>query len=432
MSVRLRAGRRVIFRLLLETVGGERRARWGEVLPRRGRLPRAPTSRPTARAPTTTTWPRAPGSPSGTSPRPDRASTRSRERWTATAYEQWVAGYDVETGAAEGPAARRRATRCGSSRSWSTGRRPGRWPPRCIRRSRRRYDAAQDRAAAEIIGWVAEHATTRVGPRGRQVQVPVEQIEAAVVRHYTSRAGDPHRHLHLQINARVFAAGAWRGLHSVGVARQHRGDQRDRARRGRMRPGVPGGARRARATPSTPTTGEIAELAPYVGAFSARAAQIGRNIDRYEAEWRTRAPRRRSPGPRLRRAWDRRAWARGAARQGRPHRRRRPGRAVERGAARPRLPRPRPVGLPLVTADRRSGGSTATRWPSWCCPGSGRGGRLERRRHPRRGRAVDRRRRRSSPTPRSRRAGRGPHRPRRRTRACRCWPAPTCPSTSAP
>ena len=37
------------------------------------------------------------------------------------------------------------------------------------------------------------------------------------MRHYTSRAGDPHRHLHLQINARVFAAGKWRGLHTVGV-----------------------------------------------------------------------------------------------------------------------------------------------------------------------------------------------------------------------
>ena len=69
------------------------------------------------------------------------------------------------------------------------------------------YDAAQDRAAEQIIGWVAEHATTRVGPRGRQVQVPVERIEAVGVRHYTSRAGDPHRHLHLQINARVFADG---------------------------------------------------------------------------------------------------------------------------------------------------------------------------------------------------------------------------------
>ncbi len=79
------------------------------------------------------------------------------------------------------------------------------------------YDAAQERAAGEIIGWLAEHATTRVGPRSRQVQVPVERLEAAVVRHYTSRAGDPHRHLHLQVNDRVYAAGQWRGLHSVGV-----------------------------------------------------------------------------------------------------------------------------------------------------------------------------------------------------------------------
>ncbi len=49
------------------------------------------------------------------------------------------------------------------------------------------------------------------------MQVQVEQIAAAVVRHSTSRAGDPYRHLHLQINVRVFAAGAWRGLHAVGV-----------------------------------------------------------------------------------------------------------------------------------------------------------------------------------------------------------------------
>lgn len=79
------------------------------------------------------------------------------------------------------------------------------------------YEAAQDRAARQIIGWLAQHTTTRVGPRGRQVQVPVERIEAASVRHYTFRASDPHRHLHLQINARVWAAGAWRGLHTVGV-----------------------------------------------------------------------------------------------------------------------------------------------------------------------------------------------------------------------
>src|SRR4051794_34975822 len=79
------------------------------------------------------------------------------------------------------------------------------------------YDAAQDRAAEQIMDWLAQHATTRVGPRGGQVQVPVQMLEAVTVRHHTSRAGDPHRHLHLQLNARVFAAGKWRGLHTVGV-----------------------------------------------------------------------------------------------------------------------------------------------------------------------------------------------------------------------
>ncbi|MFT4009187.1 MAG: relaxase domain-containing protein [Nocardioidaceae bacterium] len=59
------------------------------------------------------------------------------------------------------------------------------------------YDAAQDRAAEQVIGWLGQHATTRVGPRGGQVAVPLERIEAVTVRHYTSRADDPHRHLHL-------------------------------------------------------------------------------------------------------------------------------------------------------------------------------------------------------------------------------------------
>ncbi|UUZ60211.1 relaxase domain-containing protein [Nocardioides sp. B-3] len=153
------------------------------------------------------------------------------------------------------------------------------------------YDAAQDRAAEQIIGWVAEHATTRVGPRGRQVQVPVERIEAAVVRHYTSRAGDPHRHLHLQVNARVFAMGQWRGLHTVGFRDSiealngigHAAVMCDPEFRAALA---------AAGFTLEPDTGEVAELAPFVGAFSERAAQIGRNIDRYEAEWRTANPGR--------------------------------------------------------------------------------------------------------------------------------------------
>ena len=169
------------------------------------------------------------------------------------------------------------------------------------------YDAAQDRAAGEIIGWLAEHATTRVGPRGRQVQVPVEQLEAAVVRHYTSRAGDPHRHLHLQVNARVFAAGRWRGLHSVGVVDSiealngigHAAIMCDPQFRAALA---------GHGYTLDPGSGEVTQLAPYAARFSARAAQIGRNVDRYEAEWRRDHPDQ-EPDARLRRAWDRRAWA---------------------------------------------------------------------------------------------------------------------------
>lgn len=227
------------------------------------------------------------------------------------AYEQWVAGHDVETGAAKGRlrddanALRFVEVTINGPKTWSLA---AALHPEISTA----LDAAQDRAAEQIIGWLAQHATTRVGPRSRQVQVPVEQIEAVVIRHYTSRAGDPHRHLHLQVNARVFAEGTWRGLHSVGV--------RD------MIEAINGIGHAAVATDpefraalaaygftvdtadSTDTGCELVELAPYVGRFSARANQIRRNIDRYEAEWRAAHPDQ-EPGPQLREAWDRGAWA---------------------------------------------------------------------------------------------------------------------------
>lgn len=131
-------------------------------------------------------------------------------------YEKWVAGLDLETGRKKGrvrddaKALRFVEVTVNGSKTWSLA--AALHPDVSAA-----LNEAQDKAAAEIINWWAQHAATRVGPRGRQVRVPVEQIEAAVIRHYTSRAGDPHRHLHLQVNARVFAAGGWRGLHSVGV-----------------------------------------------------------------------------------------------------------------------------------------------------------------------------------------------------------------------
>lgn len=221
------------------------------------------------------------------------------------AYERWVAGYDVLTGAARGRlrddarALRFVEVVINGPKSWSLA--AALHPDIAAA-----YDAAMDRAAGEVIGWVAEHATTRVGPRGRQVQVPVEKVEAAVVRHYTSRAGDPHRHLHVQINARVFAAGAWRGLHSVGVVDSiealngigHAAVMCDPQFRAAL----------AAHGYTLDDDGEIQQLAPYAGRFSQRATQITRNVDRYEADWRAEHPGQ-EPGARLRQTWDRRAWA---------------------------------------------------------------------------------------------------------------------------
>ena len=221
-------------------------------------------------------------------------------------YEQWVAGIDVDTGARKG---RLRTDADGLRFIEVVVNGPKTWSLAAALHPEisDALDAAQDRAASEIVGWVAHHATTRIGPRGRQVQIPVEQIEAAVIRHYTSRAGDPHRHLHLQINARVFAAGAWRGIHSVGI--------RDsiEAINGIGHAAVATDPRfrtvlAAHGYTIDPETSEIRQLTPYVGAFSARAAQIRRNTDRYEAAWRGEHPGE-EPGRRLRDGWDRRAWA---------------------------------------------------------------------------------------------------------------------------
>lgn len=222
------------------------------------------------------------------------------------AYERWVAGYDVETGAPKG---RLRTDEHGVRFAEVVVNGPKTWSLAAAVHPEiaAAYDAAQERAARQIIGWVAQHATTRVGPRDRQVQVPVEQIEAAVVRHLTSRAGDPHVHMHLQFSSRVWAMEKFRGLHTVGVR-----DSLDAIN------GIGHAAvmtdPKLRATFAAygyrldPESGEIVELADFVGPFSARSRQIAQKIDTYEAEWRGAHPGE-TPGPAVRRSWDRRAWA---------------------------------------------------------------------------------------------------------------------------
>ncbi len=222
------------------------------------------------------------------------------------AYEAWVAGVDPESGEPKGRlrndenAVRFVEVVVNGPKSWSLA---AELHPDISGA----YDAAQDSAAQQIIEWLSQHATTRVGPRGAQIQVPVTHIDAVTVRHHTSRAGDPHRHLHLQINARVLAEGRWRGLHTVGVR-----DSLDAINGiGHAAVMTDPGLRAVLAAHGyslDPATGEVVQLAEYVGPFSSRAEQIGRNVGRYEADWCAANPGREPP-PTLRRAWDARAWA---------------------------------------------------------------------------------------------------------------------------
>ncbi|MES2865419.1 MobF family relaxase [Microbacterium profundi] len=145
-------------------------------------------------------------------------------------------------------------------------------------------DRAQQDAVAEIQHWLAQHSVTRVGPRGKQEVVPVEQLQTVTVSHHTSRAGDPHRHIHFQIGTRVWAVGKWRALDTAALFRQQ-------------------GAIRALGTAVIaahpelaevmdrhgltldPVSGEVVELERFNGVMSKRGEQVRKHLERLEAKW---------------------------------------------------------------------------------------------------------------------------------------------------
>lgn len=134
-------------------------------------------------------------------------------------------------------------------------------------------DEAQNQAAQAMSEYVAKNARTRVGERGNQRLVAVERFEAAAIVHKTSRAGDPHRHIHLQWNTRVFAEGAWRGLWTTPTLKQQG------ALRGigesviRSHEGLQKALREAGFT-FDPGTGKVVELEAQSALLSKRADQV--------------------------------------------------------------------------------------------------------------------------------------------------------------
>ena len=145
-------------------------------------------------------------------------------------------------------------------------------------------DAAQQDALAEIRRWLAQHSVTRVGSLGAQEVVPVEQMHVVGITHRTSGAGDPHRHIHMQIGSRVFAAGKWRGLFTAALFKQQGTIRALGTAVIAASPGLADTLERHGLT-LDPATGEVTELQPFNALMSKRGKQVGTNLERLEAEW---------------------------------------------------------------------------------------------------------------------------------------------------
>lgn len=156
-------------------------------------------------------------------------------------------------------------------------------------------DAAQRDSVAEIRVWLGQHSVTRVGPRGAQRVVPVEQLETVAVSHKTSRAGDPHRHIHFQIGTRVWADAAWRGLDTAALFRQQGAIRALGTAVIAAHPHL-AAALDAHGLTLDPVTAEVTELQPFNAAMSKRAEQVACNLAHFEKEWRATHPDQ-EPGP---------------------------------------------------------------------------------------------------------------------------------------
>jgi hypothetical protein len=144
-------------------------------------------------------------------------------------------------------------------------------------------DAAQRDAVAEIRSWLGQHSVTRIGPRGQQEVVPVERLETVSIVHKTSRAGEPHRHIHLQIGTRAWAGGAWRGLDTAALFRQQGAIRALGTAVLATHPQL-AAVLDAHGLALEPVTGEVAELRPFNAVMSKRASQAARNLVMFEAQ----------------------------------------------------------------------------------------------------------------------------------------------------
>lgn len=168
--------------------------------------------------------------------------------------------------------------------------------------------AAMRESVKHVTEYAGQHFTTRRTVDGRTMRVPIDQLEAAVIAHKTSRENEPHPHLHLQFSARVKTGEVWRGLDTADAWKHNAVINALVEHTIHTHPGL----RKALADHGLnfdPATGKVAELEPFVDTFSTRHAQIEHNKGLLEADWKANpANAGKVPGPALYSSWDYIAW----------------------------------------------------------------------------------------------------------------------------
>src|SRR5699024_681668 len=144
--------------------------------------------------------------------------------------------------------------------------------------------AAMRESVKHVTEYAGQHFTTRRTVDGRTMRVPIDQLEAAVIAHKTSRENEPHPHLHLQSSARVKTGEVWRGvvtadarMHNAVIIAlvEHTIHTHPRLRKALADHGLI----------FEPDTGKVAEFEPFVDTFSTRHAQIEHNTSLLEGDW---------------------------------------------------------------------------------------------------------------------------------------------------
>lgn len=250
----------------------------------------------------------------------------------AKGFDEWLAGRDPETGEPRGQVRQKGQGWVDEDGKWHEPRDPTIAYEHIIAAPKSLSAMAvvdrdfagvlrgvQERQREAIERALMEHLVTRRGPAGAQVQVPAVRIETAIVWHDYSRAGDPHAHGHMLINARVqLADGCWRAIDGkflmnalngltnaveLGVLRSDAELARAFAERGWTQD-ERGGSR---------------EVEPLTKELSRRERQIERNSEEYLKQWREENPGK-TVDVSVRRAADGYAWAHQRPAKGEPAR----------------------------------------------------------------------------------------------------------------